>query len=167
MFSQMNLQIAMSNVVWANLLNGVGTALIFVSLATTTMGTLRNEQMGNATGIFNLMRNIGGSIGIAGMATFLARWTQTHQAILVSHLTPYDPAYQRWLNAAQAGLKTRVGEVAAGLKALGILYNVLTQRAHLLAFMDNFRVISILSLLGVPLVLLFKKPKARNVPAAH
>ena len=166
-FSHMNLQIAMSNVVWANFLNGVGTALIFVSLATTTMGTLRNEQMGNATGIFNLMRNIGGSIGIAGMATFLDRWTQSHQAILVSHLTPYDPAYQQWLNTAQAGLKTQVGGVAAGPKALGLLYNVLGQQARLLAFMDNFRVVSYLSLLAVPLVLLFKKAKGRTAPPAH
>jgi len=166
MFSHMNLQIAMSNVVWANLLNGVATALIFVSLATTTMGTLRNEQMGNATGIFNLMRNIGGSIGIAGMATFLDRWAQSHQAILVSHLTPYNPAYQQWLNTAQAGLKTQVGGVAAGPKALGLLYNVLGQQARLLAYMDNFRVISYLSLLAVPLVLLFKKAKGRPAPPA-
>ena len=167
MFSHMNLQIAMSNVVWANLLNGVATALIFVSLATTTMGTLRNEQMGNATGIFNLMRNIGGSIGIAGMATFLDRWTQSHQAILVSHLTPYDPAYQRWLSAAQAGLKTQVGDIAARPKALGLLYNVLGQQARLLAFMDNFRVVSYLSLLAVPVILLFRKAKGRTAPPAH
>jgi DHA2 family multidrug resistance protein len=167
MFSHMNLEIAMSNVVWANLLNGVATALIFVSLATTTMGTLRNEQMGNATGIFNLMRNIGGSIGIAGMATFLDRWTQSHQAILVSHLTPYDPAYQRWLSAAQAGLKTQVGDIAARPKALGLLYNVLGQQARLLAFMDNFRVVSYLSLLAVPVILLFRKAKGRTAPPAH
>ena len=165
-FSHMNLQIAMSNVVWVNVLNGIGTAMIFVSLATTTMGTLRNEQMGNATGIFNLMRNIGGSIGIAGMATFLDRWAQSHQAILVSHLTPYDPAYQQWLNAAQAGLKAQVGGVAAGPKALGLLYNVLGQQARLLAYMDNFRVISYLSLLAVPLALLFKKAKGRPAPSA-
>jgi DHA2 family multidrug resistance protein len=165
-FSQMNLQIAMSNVVWVNVLNGIGTAMIFVSLATMTMGTLRNEQMGNATGIFNLMRNIGGSIGIAGMATFLDRWAQSHQAILVSHLTPYDPAYRQWLSTAQAGLKTQVGGVAAGPKALGLLYNVLGQQARLLAYMDNFRVISYLSLLAVPLVLLFKKAKGRPAPPA-
>ena len=165
-FSHMNLQIAMSNVVWVNVLNGIGTAMIFVSLATMTMGTLRNEQMGNATGIFNLMRNIGGSIGIAGMATFLDRWAQLHQAILVSHLTPYDPAYRQWLNTAQAGLKTQVGGVAARPKALGLLYNVLGQQARLLAYMDNFRVISYLSLLAVPLVLLFKKAKGRPAPPA-
>ena len=157
MFSHLNLDIAMPNVVWPNFLNGVGAALIFVSLATTAMGRLKNEQLGNAAGIFNLMRNIGGSIGIAAVATFLARWTQVHQAILVTHLTPYDPAYQRWLATARAGLATRVGRLDAGPKSLGLLYNVLGQQARLLAFMDIFRIVSVFALLAVPLVLLFQK----------
>jgi DHA2 family multidrug resistance protein len=167
MFSHLNLDIGMPNVVWPNFLNGIGAALIFVSLATTTMGRLRNEQLGNAAGIFNLMRNIGGSIGIAAVATFLARWTQTHQAILVSHLTPYDRAYQRWLSTAQAGLATRVGALAAGPKSIGLLYNVLGQQARLLAFMDIFRVVSVLALVAIPLVLLFEKTPTRPSPPAH
>ena len=167
MFSQMNLQIAMPNVVWANVLNGVATAMIFVSLATQTMGTLRNEQLGNATGIFNLMRNIGGSIGIAGMTTFLARGTQVHRVALVTHLTPYDPAYQQWQALAQAGLATRVGEQAAGPKTLGLLSQIVGQQAQLLAFMDNFRVVAILSLLALPLVLLFRRARGGRAPAAH
>jgi DHA2 family multidrug resistance protein len=167
MFSHLNLDIGMPNVVWPNFLNGIGAALIFVSLATTTMGRLKNEQLGNAAGIFNLMRNIGGSVGIAAVATFLARWTQVHQAILISHLTPYDPAYQRWLSAAQAGLGARVGALAAGPKSVGLLYNVLGQQARLLAFMDIFRVVSILALIAAPLVLLFEKTVTRPSPPSH
>jgi len=161
MFSHMNLQIAMSHVVWANFLNGVGMSMIFVSLATTTMWTLRNEQMGTAASIFNLMRNIGGSAGIAGMTTFLARGAQAHQAILVSRLTPYDPAYQRWLRAAQAGLAAKVGEQSARSKALGLLYGVLLQQAQLLSFMDNFRIMAILCLVAAPLAFLFQRARAR------
>ena len=167
LFSHMTLQIAMPDVVWANVLNGVATAMIFVSLATQTMGTLRNEQIGNATGIFNLMRNIGGSIGIAGMTTFLARWTQVHRAVLVTHLTPYDPAYQQWQATAQAGLATRVGEQAAGPKTLGVLSQIVGQQAQLLAFMDNFRVVAFLSLVALPLVLLFRRARGGRAPAAH
>ena len=167
LFSHMTLQIAMPNVVWANVLNGVATALIFVSLATQTMGTLRNEQMGNATGIFNLMRNIGGSIGIAAMTTFLARWTQVHRAVLVTHITPYDSSYQQWQALAQAGLATRVGEQAAGPKTLGLLSQIVGQQAQLLAFMDNFRVVAFLSLLALPLVLLFRRTRGGRAPAAH
>jgi DHA2 family multidrug resistance protein len=126
------------------------------------MGRLKNEQLGNAAGIFNLMRNVGGSIGIAAVATFLARWTQVHQANLVTHLTPYDPAYQRWLATARSGLGTRVGQLAAGPKSIALLYNVLGQQARLLAFMDIFRLVSILALLAIPLVLLFKKTPTRR-----
>jgi DHA2 family multidrug resistance protein len=145
----------------------MGTAMIFVSLATQTMGTLRNEQLGNATGIFNLMRNLGGSLGIAAMTTFLARWTQAHRAVLVSHLTPYDPAYQRWQALARAGLASRVGEAAAGPKALALLNRTLDQQAQLLAFMDIFRMASLLSLLALPLVLLFTRARSGRGPAAH
>lgn len=167
MLSRLNLDIGMPNVVWPNFLNGIGTSLIFVSLATTTMGQLKNEQLGNAAGIFNLMRNIGGSIGIAAITTFLARWSQTHQAVLVSHLTPYDPAYRHWLSTAQAALAPRVGTPAAGPTSLALLYNVLGRQARLLAFMDIFRVVSILALIAAPLALLFEKIVTRPRPGSH
>lgn len=164
-YSHMTLEIAKTNVVWTSVLNGFASPLIFIPLATTTMGTLRNEQMGNATGIFNLMRNAGASVGIAAMTTLLARGAQAHQAVFVSHLTPYDPAYQRWLQAAQAGLAGRVGPVVAGSTALDVLYRVLVRQATLLAFLDNFRRIGLLALGCAPLVLLFRRVKARPVPA--
>jgi MFS transporter, DHA2 family, multidrug resistance protein len=166
MFSHLNLDIAMPNVVWPNILNGVGAAMIFTALATTTMGRLKNEQLGNAAGIFNLMRNIGGSIGIAAVATFLARWTQERQAVLVTHLTPYDPAYQTWLATARASLAPSVGNLDADSKSLGLLYNVLGQQARLLAFMDIFRMTSILALLAIPLVVLFRRIPTRRGPTA-
>ena len=165
MFSHMNLDISMPNIVWPNFLNGVGAALVFASLATTTMGRLKNEQMGNAAGIFNLMRNIGGSIGIAAVTTFLARWSQVHQGILISHLTPYDPAYQGWLATTRGALITKTGALDADAKSLGLLYGVLGQQARLMAFMDIFQVTSILVLLAVPLVLLFNKIPTRKAPS--
>jgi DHA2 family multidrug resistance protein len=168
MFSGLNLQIAMSNVVWPNFLNGVGTAMVFVSLATTTMGMLRNEQLANAAGIFNLMRNLGGSVGIAAMTTFLARGAQAHQAHLVSHLTPFDPAYQHWLGSAQSALRAGVGEAEAAPKTMALLQRVVAQQAQLLAFMDNFRLVVLLTILAIPLVVLFRRPRARaGGPQAH
>ncbi len=162
MFSHMNLDISMPNVVWPNFLNGIGASMVFVSLTTTTMGRLRNEQMGNAAGIFNLMRNVGGSIGIAAVTTFLARWSQVHQATLVGHLTPYDPAYQQWLAKAQGALQSKVGSVDAAPKSLGLLYQTLNQQARLLAFMDIFRITSIFALCVIPLVFFFIKTPTRS-----
>ncbi len=153
MFSHMTLDISMRNIVLAVLLNGISTGLIFVPLTTAAMGRLWNEQMGNATGIYNLMRNIGASVGISLMATWVARGAQTHQVTLVSHLTPYDPAFQQRLQAFQADLATRTNPAMAPTQALALLHNLLVQQATLLAFVDVFRWISILGLACVPLAL--------------
>jgi MFS transporter, DHA2 family, multidrug resistance protein len=71
-----NLQVAPSNLLWPIIISGVAAASIFVPLTTSAMGTLGREQMGNAAGIFNLMRNIGGSIGIAAITTLVTRHAQ-------------------------------------------------------------------------------------------
>src|SRR6266850_3141306 len=95
LFSDINLQISMGSIVWPGVLSGFAMGFVFVPLTTMALGTLRNDQMGNASGVFNLMRNTGGSLGIAAVTTMLARGVQVHQAAMVSHLTPYDPAFQQ------------------------------------------------------------------------
>jgi DHA2 family multidrug resistance protein len=166
-YGHMTLEVAQSNVVWTSVLNGFATPLIFVPLTTTTMGTLRNEQMGNAAGIFNLMRNTGASIGIAAMTTWLARGAQAHQAVLATHLTPDNPLYQQWLETARAGLADRLGSVAAGPAALGMLYQTLVRQATLLAFLDNFRMIAGLAVFCLPLVFMFRRVRSRSAAAVH
>ncbi len=165
LFGRLNLSIAMSDIVGVTVLNGAATGMIFVPLSTTAMGRLRNEQMGNATGLYNLMRNLGGSLGVSIMTTLLQRGAQAHRAVLVSHLTPYDPPYQAWLARAEAALAPRAGE-AASRQALGLLDRVLDQQATLLAFIDNFRLIGLLGLCSVPLVLLFSRVRRAGPPAA-
>jgi MFS transporter, DHA2 family, multidrug resistance protein len=166
LYSRMNLDIAQRDVVWTSLVNGFAGPLIFVPLTTTAMGTLSREQMGQGTGIFNLMRNIGASVGIAAVTTLLTRGTQAHQARLVTHLTPYDPAYQRWLEDAQAHLAPQVGSAAAAPAALGLLYRMLVRQATLLSFLDTFRLLALLALACLPLVFLFRRVRSRPTPVA-
>ncbi len=161
MFSHMTLDIGMSSIVFASILNGAATGLIFVPLSTTAMAHVARERMGSATGIFNLMRNIGAGIGISLMTTFLARNSQTHQAVLAAHLTPYDPRYQEWLHSAQSALAARGNPFTAPAQALALLYAALVRQATLLAFLDNFRLISLAALLCLPLVLLFRRSRGR------
>src|SRR3954463_1208331 len=97
LFSKINLEISISSIVWPNIISGFAMGFIFVPLTTMALGTLSNEQMGNASGVFNLMRNTGGSVGIAAVTTMLARGAQVHQATMVAHLTPYDPVFQQRL----------------------------------------------------------------------
>jgi MFS transporter, DHA2 family, multidrug resistance protein len=160
----LNLEVASRNVMWPNIFNGFATALIFVPLTTLTMGTLANDQMGNATGIFNLMRNLGGGVGIAMVTTLLARRAQVHQAAMVGHLTPYNPAYQSWMSA----LSTPFGSGPdASQHASGLLYSQLLRQANLWAYVDNFRLLAFLCVLCIPFVMIFKRAKARGSVLAH
>ena len=161
-----NLQISVWNVIWPSVLNGIAIAFIFVPLTTSTMGYLRQDQMGNATGIFNLMRNLGGSVGIATVTTFLARQSQVHQATMVAHMTPYDHAYNQSLAAAQQALTPASGSWLAHQQALGLLYNSVLNQARLWGFVEDFRLFGFLCLCCIPMVLLFKKVQRRKTAAA-
>jgi DHA2 family multidrug resistance protein len=126
------------------------------------MGLLRNEEMGNASGIFNLMRNLGGSIGISAVTTIATRAAQVHQAYLVAHATPYDTTYQTALQVTQNTLAQSVGSAQAELMAPGAVYNVLQQQSSLLAFMDDFRWLAMVSFVSVLAVFWMKRVSAHK-----
>src|SRR6476660_8325528 len=94
MFTGINLYIAQSNIIYPMIISGFAMGFVLAPLTTMSMATLPQEQIRNASGIYNLMRNTGGSIGIAIMTTLLARNAQVHQAVLTTHTSEYDPAYQ-------------------------------------------------------------------------
>jgi DHA2 family multidrug resistance protein len=163
-----DLQISVWNIIWPSVLNGIAISFIFVALTTSTMGHLRQDQMGNAAGIYNLMRNIGGSFGIGGVTTIVARRAQVHQALMVGHMTPYDAAYTHQLAAAQHALTASSGSWLAHQRAVGMLYNTLLTQSSLWAFVENFRLFGVLCLVCLPLVLLFKRVQRGQKPiAAH
>jgi DHA2 family multidrug resistance protein len=163
--AHINMEMGMGNVIWPSVLNGCAISFIFVPLTTATMGHLRQSQMGNATGLFNLMRNIGGSIGIAFVTTFLDRDAQIHQAMMVSHLTVYDPAFVAHAASTKAFLAVYSDPFTASAQTWHLLYGTLNQQSRLWAFVDNFRMFGLICLACVPLVFLFKKigpqPKRR------
>lgn len=165
---RINMQVDISSIIWPSVVNGIAVSCIFVPLTTATMGHLRQDQMGNATGLFNLMRNLGGSIGIAWVATFLDRDAQVHQAMMVSHLTPFEPAYRHAVGGAQAMMASHVGAATAHEQSLQMVYGALLQQAKLWAFVDNFRWFGLACVCCIPLVFLFKKTKPGvKVSAGH
>ena len=168
MLGRINLQISMASIVWPSIINGLAISCIFVPLATSSMGTLRQDQMGNASGIFNLMRNLGGSVGIAGITTLLSRSAQTSQADLAAHYNVFNPIYRQHYAQIQAGLASHSGTWLAGKQAHEILYGSLQSQATLLSYVHNFRLFGILCLVTAPLVFLFKKVRKGKAPiAAH
>ncbi len=168
MLGHINLQIGMRSIILPSILNGLAISFIFVPLTTSTMGTLSQQQMGNATGIFNLMRNVGGSMGIAAITTFVARTAQSSQAALASHMSKYNPVYQHRLAEIQAGLAHHSSSWQAMKQAPQVLYGVLQQQAALLSYVTNFRFFGLVCLICAPLVLLFRKVTKPVGPiAAH
>ncbi|HEU6447922.1 MAG TPA: DHA2 family efflux MFS transporter permease subunit [Verrucomicrobiae bacterium] len=169
--SSINLQVSMASVIWPSVLNGIAISFIFVPLTTATMSQLGQQQIGNASGLYNLMRNTGGSIGIAFVTTMLARGAQRHQALMVGDLASANPEFVHRLNAIQHALARNGDPVAATDQAYAVLYNTLNAQAHLWAFVDNFRLFSLFALMAIPMIWLFKRPPAQalkpGAAAAH
>ena len=169
MLGNINLQVSAASVIWPGVLNGIAISFIFVPLTTATMGQLQQSQIGNASGFYNLMRNLGGSMGIAFVTTMLTRGAQKHQALMVEHMTSTDPAFVQQLDAAQHALARQTDVVTATSQAYSMLYQTLNSQASLWAFVDNFRFFCLAALGCIPLVFLFKRLPARPAarPAAH
>lgn len=166
-FGGITLEISMWNIILPNILMGVGLSMIFVPLSAVAMGMLPREQMGNASGIYNLMRNLGGSVGIAAVTTILERRAQVHQSDLVSHLAPGDPAYQLHFRALRQAFGHYFPATESMRKTGGTLYDELIRQSTLWAFIDNFRLLAILSLGCVGAVMLLKRVKPKKVSAPH
>jgi len=133
LLSHVNLGISMVSVALPDLINGFAVGFIFVPLTTMTMGRLRNEEIGNAAGIYNLMRNIGGSIGIASVTTFLVRGSQIHQSYLAANVTAGNPAVIEMLRGLQTNFYLGGTDTyTAHQKAVGMLYKIVQKQASLL-----------------------------------
>ncbi|HEX5397906.1 MAG TPA: DHA2 family efflux MFS transporter permease subunit [Verrucomicrobiae bacterium] len=159
MLSQLNLQMSMSNIVLPNIISGLGTSAVFVPLTTLSIGTLRNEQIGNATGLQNLVRNIGGSVGLSYVSTMLERYAQAHQSMMVGQLSPLNPEYQQHLGLAQRLLGLHFDPAGALARARELLYHTMLQQSSYWAFMNLFYVVACLCALCLLCVFVFERPK--------
>ena len=160
------LETAYWDFVWPRIVLGVGLAMIFVPLTTVTLATIHKEEMGNATGIFNLLRNVGGSVGIAIAATLLARYSQFYQNTLVGHVTPFNPAARTSLaGLKQAAMSRGVDAVTADKTALATIYGLVRRQAAMLAYNRIFWIVGIAFLIIIPFLILLKKPQKHAPPA--
>jgi DHA2 family multidrug resistance protein len=165
LMSQFNLLADFSAVFWPRVVLGVGMGFLFIPLTTTTMSGIRKEEMGNATAVFNLLRNLGGSFGVAFVTTMVARRSQFHQSRLVEHLTPFSRNLQDAVPQISQLLRGR-GLIPPypGQGSLGLVYNQLLQQASMLAFNDSFCILSVMMILILPFVLLMKRAKETPPP---
>ena len=146
-------------VLWSRFVQGLGMGLVFVPLTTMTLAGVAPAAMANATGVFNVVRNLGGSAGIAVLTTLLSRQTQTQQASLVGRVTVWDPATADRLAAiervyAAAGADGHTAQV----QAMQHLYVEVQRQAAMNAFLGNFRLLTLVFAAFVPLVWCMARP---------
>ena len=145
-------------ILWPRIIMGIGVGLIIIPLTTLTLSRMRKEQLGNATSIFNLVRNIGGSFGVAISTTILTRRAQFHQARLIDHLTPFDMTYTMGSSRASEVLQQRGLEPAvAGQGGLAAIYDQVIREASMMSFNDVFYLLSVMLVLTVPLVFFMRR----------
>jgi DHA2 family multidrug resistance protein len=164
-----NLQAGYWDIFWPQFFQGLCMGLIFVPLTTTTMSLIAREEMGNATSIFNLMRNLGGSVGIAAIATMLSRSAQAQYNNLGAHVTVYDAKVGMLLDQVRGGFIARGMDFTTATRAAyTAISGMVSQQAVMVAFVQLFRVLALIFAVVVPLVFIMRRPKSgRPAAPAH
>jgi DHA2 family multidrug resistance protein len=168
-FSRLNLQAGYWDFFWPQFAQGFALSMLFVPLTTITMSPIAREGMGNSTSLFNLMRNIGGSIGIAMVTTLDTRFTQKYVNRLVENVTPFDPNAIQLLDRFRSMWQgTGSGPGLADQQSLASMFGLVQRQAAMLAFVELFRALALIFLLMIPLLLIMKKPpKGVRAEAGH
>ncbi len=160
-------QIDFWNIAGPGILRGIGSGLIFIPMTTMSLGAVPKEQMGTASGLFNMVRTIGGSIGIAILIAMLTSGSQIHQNYLVGHIDPFRFGEWQRANPAASGMFLNSSRHSQA-PVLGMLYQEVLKQASVMAFVDDFRLIAYIFLFLTPLAFVMRKPSGPGgVPAAH
>jgi MFS transporter, DHA2 family, multidrug resistance protein len=168
-FGEINLGISPWTLLVPIVATGFALSFVFVPITTQAYSTLRNDQIGNASGIFNLVRNIGGSVGISIAQTMLVRRSDLHQTEIGGYVSTTQIWFEQRLSALTGYITQHTAAPNAAQAAQGALYQRLSQQALLWAFVDVFRWTSLVCFACVVLVWFFKKarPGARPPAGAH
>ncbi len=155
-----SLDVDFRTVVLARMLQGFGLAFIFVPINTIAYARVPASERNAASSLMSIARNIGGSIGIGYTSTMIARFTQTHLAVLNEHASPFDPHYVGAAGALRDQLIPQIGDPGqAQLLAHALLRHAAERQASLLAYVEQFHFLAIAFLILVPVVLAMRRQK--------
>jgi MFS transporter, DHA2 family, multidrug resistance protein len=156
--SNSTLQSGQADFFWPLILRGIGLSLLFVPFTTLALATLRGKDVHQGTGLTAMMRQLGGSFGVAIVATFIQHRAWAHREDLLRYVTPFDFAMRERLDTIVHGLMARGSAlVEAQRQAYAAIDGIVTKQAYLLTYMDAFRTIGVFFICCIPLVVLFKK----------
>jgi len=162
-FSRLDLDAGFWNYFWPLLFMGLSLGLLFVPLTTITMDPIPKESMGNATSLFNLVRNLGGSIGIASVSTMQIRRQQMDINVLGAHVNPYSPTARQMLRSLQQFFTSRGADPAlASHRAQAAVFGIVQQQASMLSYDYVFVFLGVMFLAMIPFVLLMKRPQTQS-----
>ena len=163
-----SLDVGFWNFWWPLMLQGAGLGLIFVPLTTVTNDPVPRERMGHATSIFNLMRNIGASVGISAVETLQFRHMQAHMNNLGRHVSDASLRTQQVVSGLEQMFRMRgVDAMTASRQAQGVVWARMEQQAAMLSYNDVFRFLGGMFLILLPLLLLMRKPTSKGPSIAH
>src|SRR5689334_5816700 len=163
MLARMTLASGPQETFWPLILRGVGLGLIFVPLTGATMAEMKDHELAQGTGMFNLTRQLGGSLGIAVMATLLTRFTAAKKALLTEHLTTMDPMSLGRLQSITSGLIAKgANPLVAKQQALFMLDRQVQAQASVLAFSRIYILSGVILLASLPLLFMFRTGKGRG-----
>jgi MFS transporter, DHA2 family, multidrug resistance protein len=155
-----NLNAGYWDIFWPQFIQGLSMGFLFVPLTTTTHDPIPKAQMGNATSIFNVMRNIGGSAGIAMVTTLFARHTQANINILGRNVTSYSPAARLTMeNARQMFMSRGMDAVTATRQSYAAVFGAVQRQAAMISFVGAMRLLAILFVAVMPLILVMRRPR--------
>ncbi|MGO8671376.1 MAG: DHA2 family efflux MFS transporter permease subunit, partial [Capsulimonadaceae bacterium] len=153
---------------WALAVRGASLGFLFIPLTMASLGGLPPEQIGVGSGMVNLARQLGGSVGIAALSTLLARRLDFHRAVVSAHLYSGNPAVSDWLTGVRLGFcRGGYAPSDAHSAALALLKSGVERQAVMLSFDDCFLAIGATFLLTLPLVLLLRKTAGGDLGAIH
>jgi MFS transporter, DHA2 family, multidrug resistance protein len=164
-FAHMTLQSGTWDIFWIQIMQGAAMGLLFVPLTTLTMASIPAQETGYATSLYSVTRNIGSSMGISFVTTWITRRSQFHQTVLSANSTP-SSSISREALARLTGLiqQSGVDGVTARHKAGAMIYRMLQQQAALLSYVDVFHIMGILFLAVIPLVFVMERPHGQSNP---
>jgi DHA2 family multidrug resistance protein len=156
-FSHMALQSGTWDIFWYQITQGAGMAFIFVPLTTLTMAYVSREETGYATSLYSVTRNIGSSMGISFVTTWVTRRSQFHQTILAAHINASNLISREAFQHAGSWIQhSGVDRVTAAKMAQGMLFRELQVQATSLSYMDLFHMMGIIFLAIIPLIFLMQ-----------
>jgi DHA2 family multidrug resistance protein len=162
------LNVGFWNFWWPLIIQGAALGFIFVPLTTVTNNPIPKERLGNATSLFNLMRNLGASIGIALVQTYQFRKEQIHTNILGAHVNPYSAESSHMIDALRSTFMARGSDMAdATRKAYDSVWGMVRRHAMMLSYNDTFLLLAIMFIAMLPFLFLLRKPKAGGPVMAH